>query len=162
MSTAAAHHEECWCTPYHPEWNSACCDIMRCIGRGCNCRCFISMQGLLEQFLVSLNFKYSFWWWHWMFCCPSAFRKVVKYADISRFNLAVCSWNLMVLMFKDMIFEWSEWMALKVRCIFHWQVWNQTSNGGWRGWSWVRRRAWDSFFPFLFVMLEILAYQTSQ
>jgi len=52
--------------------------------------------------------------------------------------------------------------GLKVRCIFQWQVWNQTSNGGWRGWSWVGRHAWDGFFPFLLVMLEILAYQTYQ
>jgi len=52
-----------------------------------------------------------------------------QYTDISRFNLAVCSWNLMVL-FKNLIFEWSKWMALKVRCIFQWQVRDQMSNGG--------------------------------
>ena len=27
--------------------------------------------------------------------------------------------------------------------------------GSWRGWSWIFRHAWDSFFPFLFMMLEI-------
>ena len=79
MLTTAVHHEECWRTPIL-ESATACCDVMRCIGRkGLKLQEFMSMQGLLKQFVVSLNFKYSFWWWHGKLCCPSLFRTEVIY-----------------------------------------------------------------------------------